>query len=449
MNRTHRRTTRRSFCARSSALSATLAGVGPFTPFHLDPAVRWRRSAPETAGLFPTATDGEFVYAATENAAVAIALADGTERWRFEGVRPAILPMGTGKEHVYAVTLGRSGFTAIDRVTGAERWRSAVSGLPHVDEGTVFAADDALYAFSARDGTVDWMVDLPGGVTGIAPTRTTAFVGGVGRVHAVRRRNGREHWRFEVPDASERRYLYPVHADAETSRLLVWDYRKRVLRSFDAVDGRERWRYEVDNSMSVFRGVVTERVAVVVEGFDVVAVSLVDGTERWRFSAGEELALEPQILHDENAVVARSQHRAYCVSLDDGTVEWTFDTEGEIDEVEADEDVTLTTRKRESELRRVVRLSGNDGSFQWGVEMRREYLQSLTSGGRVFVGTETGLELLTTPSGLVGRFERLVAGNPSTLFVGGAGIAAVAVAMHRYLSGYSSYIKNEYLYNKM
>lgn len=418
--------TRRAFCTHAAALpAASLSATGSVSPFRPDPTLQWQFAAPDADGLLPTATDGNHVFASATNATAALDIDDGTEQWRYEGARPAVLPQRVGSEHVYTITTDEDGFTALDRMTGEPRWQSSVAGLPVASQGTVFVGGESLHAYDAADGTTRWTFDMPGGVTGLVPSTEGVYVAGTGRLHAVERVSGSERWAFEIPDSSKYRYLYPVQTDTETSTILVWDYRQRTLRSFSTVDGSERWHHEFDNDQNHFEGVIGGRSALVVEGSDVVAVALEDGTTRWRFGAGEQLSPQLQLIDSESAVVARSNHHVYCISLEDGAAAWTAETNGRIYAVGADEDVTVTTVHSEAGRRRIVRLSGLNGSLLWIFETRSESLRTLTVNGQVYAGTTSDLQKLVARSGSIARAERLLSNAPVGLLAGVVGIGGV------------------------
>lgn len=145
-----------------------------------DGSEQWRYDTGEAVRAAPTVVDGT-VYVGTgatyENRqpnqrdphrVLALAAADGAERWTFEtdhevvasaAVADGTVYIGSWDEHVYAVS-------AAD---GTEQWRHRLNGrveygAPVVADGTVYVGslaprdkgDDILYALAASDGTEQW-----------------------------------------------------------------------------------------------------------------------------------------------------------------------------------------------------------------------------------------------------------------------------------------------------
>lgn len=418
---------RRSFAAGVGGLS--FAGMQASTRTRR-PTRRWHQSIPPSDTLIPTAVDDQRLYATNGGAAVAFDATDGTRQWRYDAIEATVPQAGIGERNVYAVARNGAGFAALEPETGAERWRSPVPGLPLIDRQTVFAVDETLHAYSADEGTKRWTATV-GESTGMAVTSDAVFVGGRGGTYSILRADGSERWQYTPSEGNAGGRLYPVHADATASRVLVWEDRTTSLRSLHTDDASEVWQYTFDASTELFRGTVTETLAVAVEGREVVAVDRSDGTERWRFTADEPLA--PHVLEIGDGFVVRGDHRAYGIAAVDGARRWSISTEGIIETAEGDESVALVTAVRNGTGKRLVRVSGRDGSVEWKEEWATGELHALSVDDRVYVGTDGGLShLVTGPSGLGGP-GRLDSGLPFAILGGGLTLVGALAGARRYL----------------
>jgi outer membrane protein assembly factor BamB len=372
------------------------------------------------------------VYVAAGNTVSALGVDGGGEQWRYQHERPVVLPDCIGDDLVCIWDTTDEHFVAVSPTTGEVRWQSSVPGKPVLVEDQVFALGTELAALRPDDGDIAWTASVPGEVTDIAVTPDTVYLGGTGALSALYRVDGRERWRYEISDPDPSYwYLRPLHADADAGRVLAWDTHEFTLQSFRGDDGRERWRYEAATDEQPFPGTVTETTALVVEGDELVALSRDDGTIRWRFSAGK--ALDSTVQMAGGVVIVSSGRLVYGVSLRDGTLRWETSTAGEIVALEADENVTVVSRREDGGMR-LSRLAGRDGSLQWVSGSKHERISTLTAGGRVYVGTVDAVRQLSTPSGLMARAERLIANEPAGLLTGGAvATGAFGVAYH-YLS---------------
>ena len=181
---------------------------------------RWRFRTGGRVYASPAIAAGT-VYAADQAGSVfAIALTSGRQIWRFdtEGTRLNSADWGFDRTTVQSspavvggtVYVGaRDGFLyAIDRATGAQRWRhdhnvSWVNSSPAVSEGLVYAGTSDgrfIQAVDTVTGEERWRANAQGTVwASPAVDSLLVYVGeGDGTMYALDKRTGKEAWRYRV-----------------------------------------------------------------------------------------------------------------------------------------------------------------------------------------------------------------------------------------------------------
>jgi outer membrane protein assembly factor BamB len=164
--------------------------------------------------LYVSVDEGETGWVAAVDAST------GRVLWRTDApnVGPANWPSPTapavGGDLVY-VADGR-GAVALDRSTGAVRWRSEIGGFVSATltfaDGVVYMPDRTrgLHALDATTGAVRWTFSEPGVVMGdpVAIGTELVFVADDRHLHGIDRSTGREVWRIDAERAS--RFHAPV-----------------------------------------------------------------------------------------------------------------------------------------------------------------------------------------------------------------------------------------------
>jgi len=228
-----------------------------------EPSLRWRTTltAPRVDGAAadvssPTVADGR-VYLTTGAGAFALALRDGTERWRTTDLTPTTTgpTAGYGDElappvvddgTAYLATAG--GVVALHADDGSTAWRNtdaAATGVPTVaDDGVFVPTADGLVGFDARDGHRRWAADV--NATLPAVTDGTVVVAGNETV-ALDATTGDRRWSAPV-----RPEFPPVVAD---DTVYVGTYEGLVGLALD--DGTERWRVDRGSGRAFSAPVVT------------------------------------------------------------------------------------------------------------------------------------------------------------------------------------------------
>ncbi|SEW29360.1 PQQ-binding-like beta-propeller repeat protein [Halobacterium jilantaiense] len=238
---------------------AAISATGGFdTPGRQrDFETRWKRTTVEDPGgrlaltvtrpAPPVVAEGT-LYAATEDAVVALDAATGTTEWttRLPGANRERVAVAAGRVFVSSYARAADGgLVALDADSGERLW-----GVPETDvyvlpptatEDAVFFHDrDALYAYDAASGDELWRVDDFGGID---DSRTPLAVGG-GRVVAVgEREREREVVAFDG-DSGERLWRVPGGTH-ETPPVVTGDTiyvpEDAGVRALDAATGDELW----------------------------------------------------------------------------------------------------------------------------------------------------------------------------------------------------------------
>src|SRR5688572_5899374 len=185
--------------------------------------VMWRTPF-ATAGSHtqPLVLDSTVVFATRAGWVVAVNRLTGAERWRSQ-VLPAETPI-LGRNMVSdgrIVLVPALHLVALDAHTGARVWTFDVEGDAVGDESVALAdslaftagAAGRLYAVDARTGAERWRLELGERPFGLRISNDLLFFGtrgitpdglGAGHAMAVEARTGRERWRVEIPDAPGR-----------------------------------------------------------------------------------------------------------------------------------------------------------------------------------------------------------------------------------------------------
>jgi outer membrane protein assembly factor BamB len=123
---------------------------------------RWSWSGAGPGPPVPLAVDHVVVLEGDAGELIAIALADGTERWRAPSGPSPSPPAGGG---AVVVRSGPDEVVAVAADTGRIRWRGGPPGASVATDGTLVAAavPDRLRVLDADTGETDGATDLPAG----------------------------------------------------------------------------------------------------------------------------------------------------------------------------------------------------------------------------------------------------------------------------------------------
>lgn len=236
------------------------------------------------------------------------------------------------------------------KIAGRPAWNASVGG---VDFPLAVAVNDGIFTVAGSDGTV-LALDAASGREiwrASAGGRIGAGVGSDGRFAAVVTRDG-ELVTFEQGQTKWRK---PLGVRVMTAPLVAGERIfvigvDRIVRAFDAIDGRKLWTLQRSNDpLALAQGGVLaafKDTLVIGQGPRMVGVDPLRGTIRWEVSVGsprganeiERLAdLVGPVVRVGDVLCARSFQAAVgCVNADTGILVWTRNIGG-TDAVAADD----------------------------------------------------------------------------------------------------------------
>ena len=225
---------------------------------------------------------GGTVYVTAGSVTYAINAEDGTEAWRHRGNRISASAANFADGRVY---LGKStSVYALGANSGSVVWEheaeGVVSGMPAVEGGTVYAADEEGYVYSidAEDGFSGWRSDAASSfaVAPVVANGSVFVVGTLGKVASLDT-SGNGRWSENLytditqPPAVDSSHVYVgtengnLHALRESSGWVEWSFEPEgspatapavgdgtvyvgvddTLYAVDGETGEEVWRHEV------------------------------------------------------------------------------------------------------------------------------------------------------------------------------------------------------------
>ncbi|WP_435066543.1 PQQ-binding-like beta-propeller repeat protein [Haloplanus sp. C73] len=231
------------------------------------PSLRWRTtlSAPRADGAAVSApvVDADTVYLATSAGAVALALGDGSVRWRTDSISPTTMASTVGVDELVppVVADGRvylaasSGLVALDAADGETVWRydSSPTGVPAVHGSGLFVPLEERLAHLDGDGAERWTADVDASHPAVADGRVVAS--GREETVALDAATGERRWSASV-DAE----THPVVADGTVYLGAYGGVTALVLD-----DGSERWHVDRGGGRHFSAPVVTPETVYAVE----------------------------------------------------------------------------------------------------------------------------------------------------------------------------------------
>ncbi len=239
--------------------------------YALDPdgQMRWRYATGTQVTAAATIGPDGSIYVGTLNGVNSVLIAlnpDGTEKWAapFALADTTRSAVNFGDQDTLYVRDYSGRLYAVDARDGSERWQILLGGFsgasPIVDaEGTIYIssftgnASSRFYAVTP-DGQLKWESDLDGylnygiGASASVDAEGTVYIaswengGWDGAVYALDAETGQVNWRFDA------------NAQIQSSMALSSDgtlyvaTKERMFYALNAVDGSERWHYELDVS---------------------------------------------------------------------------------------------------------------------------------------------------------------------------------------------------------
>lgn len=220
----------------------------------------------------------------------------GAGRWRGKADRTAFSPPAVAGGVVYLGTQAGAYF-ALDAATGDVIWKTedeARAGFvspPAVHDGVVYFTvtrksrgrrlsgdpprwEGTVYALDAPTGKVVWQLDVKSGLTSAVIDGGTLFVGGDSLI-AVDAKTGRERWNVKGGGG-----VFTLAAAGGAIYVTDGD---GVPRAVDAADGRLRWKADKKFRARTMLAVGNGNVYFAGKNGDLHALDAAAGQEKWRF----------------------------------------------------------------------------------------------------------------------------------------------------------------------
>jgi outer membrane protein assembly factor BamB len=321
------------------------------------------------------------------------------------------------------------------------RTDASVRSSPVIGGGRVFIGSDdgRLYALNLADGSKIWTYDTGAAVE--APPLLAGdgiFVGNEnGAFFGLEAANGEERWVYETEGKIVGSANW-IRSKKENSLKILVGSHDNFLRSLSAESGEEEWQFPTESYINggpalyggsaVFGGcdsrvyvvdglsgtqtravdagsyiagsvaVESDRAYVGHYENELLCIDLVGGAVVWRYAGKDEGAFfaSPAVRGDR-VVAGCRDGRVHCVRSGDGSVLWTFDTEGDVDGspvIAGDKVVAPSTDGT------LYVLSLDEGRLLWSFPVGARITGSpAVAGGRVLVGAEDGKVYAFGPAG--------------------------------------------------
>lgn len=247
------------------------------------------------AGATPTPTPADAPDASGEVNLVAVALADGQERWRVNLPSPSRSGVAASEDAVYVG--GNDGsVTAVDAATGSLRWTQPVGGSVL---GPPAVAGELVVVSAAGD------VDTPFVAAALEPG------------------DGSVVWRYEPAAATS---LGGGVATADGLAYVALD--DRTLRAVDLADGAERWVARLNWIVSPLSApaVAADHVVVVDLAGQVYAIDRRTGERLWDHALNLGVVRSAPVVSGSNVLIASASGELLALDLGAGDLVFRSDT---------------------------------------------------------------------------------------------------------------------------
>lgn len=271
----------------------------------------------------PVVVGDTLLAAGRRGTVVALAVADGSERWRVEPFDG----QSFDREFSRAVVAGdRAVLTkstdsaatllALSVADGSVDWRREVDtplSPPAVDGGTVHCcAEGRILGFDAATGESTADISVGVGQSSPPPTITDTTLYAGGPLTAIARDSGTTRWQSEAvgdPVAAVGNRLY----GGQGSRVVA----------VDPNTGGEAWGTGIGGPVTAPVAVVDGTVYAVSEDTHVYALDAESGDLRWRHRTEGSLEARPIVVGD-TVYAASTDETLYALAVDDGSERWSF-----------------------------------------------------------------------------------------------------------------------------
>ena len=227
---------------------------------------------------------------------------------------------------------------AIDLATGQQLWAyrtaDAVEATPCVVGGSVFvgSSDSFLYALDAKDGSLKWKYETEGEILGATNwTRSPnseqilILVGSYdNKLYCVDSANGELVWMYETDS-----YINgsPAVGEGKTA----FGGCDALIHVLSVTDGSEVTQIDAGSYIAASAALLEGQVYVGNYDNAFIKADIAAGKIIWEYTEGDCPFFSSPAVGESVVVFGGRDNRVHCVDRGDGTVVWTFPTQGEVD----------------------------------------------------------------------------------------------------------------------
>jgi len=292
----------------------------------------WTRRLPDPISSSPLIQGEQIIVGCRDGNVYALALADGSERWRLSvGAGVGSSPTAAGSLVVVGTYSGD--VVAAEAETGRERWR-ATTGGKIVSSAAFFGRagivaigshDRHIYGLAVEDGAVRWKVHT-GGIIWASPiiAKDRIVVGSHdGALYCLDAASGRVEWRA-------------VTGGPISSTATVWRDRSVVVGSADGqvhafrlADGKPLWSHRVGGPVGSPLTAAGDLVLAGTDAGELLALAGEDGGIRYRVRTGGPIKSRPAV-NQGQVWFTSYDGRLRVVDLESGRALWSFPASGQL-----------------------------------------------------------------------------------------------------------------------
>ncbi len=300
-------------------------------------------------------------------------------------IEDGLVYVGSSDANVYAIDL-RNG-----QQVWAYQTADAVEATPCVVGGSVFvgSSDNFLYALDAKDGSLKWKYETEGEILGATnwthssnSEQILILVGSYdNKLYCVDSADGELVWMYETDS-----YINgsPAVGEGKTA----FGGCDALIHVVSVADGGEVTQIDAGSYIAASAALLDGQVYVGNYDNAFIKADIAAGKIMWEYTEGDCPFFSSPAVGESVVVFGGRDNRVHCVNRDDGTVVWTFLTQGEVDSspVICGDKVIVG-----SEDGRVYMIRLSDGTEVWSYEIGQAVMSSpAVANGLVVVGSDDG-----------------------------------------------------------
>lgn len=277
-------------------------------------AKKWEQKLETGFNTSPATRDGLLYLGDLDGKFHCFDAKDGSEKWSHETMAEINSSANFYKDQVLVGSQDATLYS-LDAKSGKLTWKYTIADQircsPTVVENRCFLAgcDGKLHIVDLDKGTAvaDVPIDSPTGSTPAARGEMVYFGTEGGTFLGINWKEAKTVWTWQDEKRSQAfRSSAAVNKDA-----VIVGGRDKVVRAFEPMSDKEKWRFTARQRIDASPVVVGERVFVAVADGRLYALNVADGKEVWKFEGGGGFAGSPAIA-DGKLVIANDEGTIFC-----------------------------------------------------------------------------------------------------------------------------------------